>query len=215
MNDMCELPADDTAAAEDSARADHYALLARLFFAAPDAGLLAGIGAAGARYAAGSGALADAWQALGKAAAQSDCTTVAEEFDRLFVSVGRQEVMVYGSFYQTGFLMEEPLAELRDDLAALGLGRRAGIAETEDHIAALAEVMRHLIVTGPDDAGLARQHAFFSRHLEPWVDQLSAALAAHPEAVFYSCVAALARAFFAVESEAFAALALNSSRSMA
>ena len=60
--------------------------------------------------------------------------------------------MCNGSWYLTGFLQEEPLAELRDDLAELGLGR-AGVTETEDHIAALAEVMRHLVLTGPDDAG--------------------------------------------------------------
>jgi TorA maturation chaperone TorD len=61
---------------------------------------------------------------------------VEEEYTRLFLTIGRPEVMLFGSFYIAGFLMEEPVVELRDDLAELGLGRRMGIMESEDHIAA-------------------------------------------------------------------------------
>jgi TorA maturation chaperone TorD len=99
--------------------------------------------------------------------------------------------------------MEEPVVHLRNDLAELGLGRRLGITESEDHIAALCDVMRHLIVTGPDAAGLARQQDFFARHLSPWLDELCAALENAPEAVFYPRTVALLRAFFAIERLAF------------
>ena len=190
--------------AEDRARADHYALLARLFFAAPDAPLLAGLVEAGRVFGEGDGAFAHAWRDLADAARQTGEAAVRDEYHALFHGLGRPDVMLYGSFYLAGFLMEEPLADLRDDLAELGLGRRGGVAETEDHVAALAEVMRHLVATGPDDAGLARQRAFFARHLQPWYGRLADALAASPQAHFYARVGALARAFFDIEGEAFA-----------
>jgi len=188
---------------EDLARADHYALLARLFFAAPDAVLLAGLVDAGSAFAAGDSAFAQAWAKLADAARATDGQAVRDEYEALFYGIGRPEVMLYGSYYLAGFLMEEPLAHLREDLAGLGLRRRGGVAETEDHVAALAEVMRHLVVTGPDAAGLARQRAFFVRHLQPWYGRLADALEASPQAHFYARVGALARAFFDIESEAF------------
>ncbi|BAL22420.1 molecular chaperone [Azoarcus sp. KH32C] len=195
---------DPTWSDEDRARAHHYALLARLFFAAPDAPLLAGLAQTATLLGDGDSPFARAWAALGEAAARYDAAQVAAEYETLFYGIGRPEVMLYGSFYLAGFLMEEPLAHLREDLAKLGLGRRSGVTETEDHIAALAEVMRHLVLTGPDEAGLGRQRHFFGRHLQPWYARLADALLASPNAVFYACVAVLMKAFFDIESEAFA-----------
>lgn len=189
-------------AEEDRARADHYALLAQLFYAPPDALLLASLATTGKGLARGEGAFAAAWAALAASAAAGDADAARDEYERLFIAIGKPEVTLYGSFYQAGFLNEEPLADLRDDLARLGLGRRAGIGESEDHIAALAEVMRHLIVTGPDDAGLARQREFFVRHLQPWYGTLCDALQA-TNADFYARVGGLTRAFLDIESAAF------------
>lgn len=188
---------------EDRARAEHYALIARLFHAAPDAALLAALAQAGQTLGGDGGELPRAWAALGAAARSMPQRAVTDEFDALFVSVGKPDVMSNGSWYLTGFLQEEPLAELRDDLAALGLGRRPGVTETEDHIAALAEVMRHLVLTGPDAAGLARQQQFFGRHLAPWYAQFAGALAAAPKADFYAKVAGLLAAFMDIERQAF------------
>jgi TorA maturation chaperone TorD len=188
---------------EDRARAEHYALIARLFHAAPDAALLAALAQAGHMLGAADGALPRAWAALGAAAQAMPLQAVADEFDALFVAVGKPDVMCNGSWYLTGFLQEEPLAELRDDLAELGLGRRPGVTETEDHIAALAEVMRHLVLTGPDEAGLARQQRFFSRHLAPWYAQFAGALATAPVADFYAKVGGVLAAFMDIEREAF------------
>lgn len=189
---------------EDRARAHHYALLGSLFFAAPEAPLLTALVASARVLGNGDTPFALAWAELGEIAAGSDAPTVHDEYDTLFYGIGRPVVMLFGSFYLAGFLMEEPLAELRDDLAELGLARRHGVAETEDHIAALAEVMRHLVLTGPDEAGLARQRRFFTRHLQPWYARLADALAAAPQARFYARAGALMRAFFDIESEAFA-----------
>lgn len=185
---------------EDRARADHYALIARLFRAPPDTSLLAMIERIAAGFATSTGPLADAWTALAQAA-QRDAESIGEEYDRLFIGVGRPQVFLYGSYYQAGFLMEEPLAVLRDDLAALGLARRAGVGESEDHLAGLAEAMRHLIAGG---APIARQRDFYCRHLEPWVARLADALEAAPEANFYAPAGRLCRAYFAIESAAFA-----------
>ncbi len=188
---------------EDRARAEHYALIARLFHAAPDAALLAALAHAGRTLGGEAGELPRAWAALGGAAQAMSRAVVADEFDALFVSVGKPAVMCNGSWYLTGFLQEEPLAELRDDLAELGLGRRPGVTETEDHIAALAEVMRHLVLTGPDAAGLERQRHFFGRHLAPWYAQFAGALAVAPGADFYAKVGGLLAAFMDIERQAF------------
>lgn len=190
-------------AEEDQARADHYALIAQLFYAPPDAALLAELAGTGAALGQGEGPLAEAWKALAAQAAHLDAAAVAAEYEKIFLAISKPEVMLYGSFYQTGFLNEEPLADLRDDLIKLGLGRRDGVGETEDHVAALAEVMRHLIVTGPDEAGLNRQFEFFTRHLQPWYGALCDALAVAPQAEFYKRVGALTRAYFDIEREAF------------
>ena len=203
MSEAISIQPQPTWSDEDRARAEHYALIARLFHATPDAALLGVLAQAGQTLGGSEGDLPRAWAALGAAAQAMPLTAVADEFDALFVSVGKPEVMANASWYLTGFLQEEPLAELRDDLAALGLGRRPGVTETEDHIAALAEVMRHLVLTGPDDAGLARQQRFFGRHIAPWYAQFAGALGAVPKADFYAKVAALLAAFMDIERQAF------------
>jgi TorA maturation chaperone TorD len=140
---------------------------------------------------------------LAAARAQS-APAIREEYEALFVGVGRPEVHLYGSHYLCGFLNDKPLAALRDDLAALGLGRSETMPETEDHIAYLCEVMRYLIA-GDDAAvcNLARQQAFFARHLQPWVVALCDAIEAQPNARFYAALAAFTRAFMQVEAQAF------------
>ena len=92
-----------------------------------------------------------------------------DEYDALFGGIGKPEVFLYGSHYLAGALNEKPLVALRDDLAALGLTRDAAMAETEDHIAYLCEVMRYLIA-GDDLAvsNLASQQRVLRAHLQPW-----------------------------------------------
>lgn len=188
---------------EDRARAEHYAIFSRLFASAPDADFLARLPALAATWGNAESALGRAWLTLADATRGIDVAMLEEEYTRLFLTIGRPEVMLFGSYYLAGFLMEEPVVELRHDLNELGLGRRAGVTESEDHIAALADVMRHLIVTGPDEAGLVRQKAFFAAHLSPWVDAMAAALENAPESRFYSRTASLVRAFFDIERFAF------------
>jgi TorA maturation chaperone TorD len=188
---------------EDRARAEHYAVLSRLFASAPDAEFLRKLPALAAAWGGSGNALGQAWLMLRDAALNTDAEQLEDEYTRLFLTIGRPDVMLFGSFYMAGFLMEEPVVELRADLAELGLGRRLGVTESEDHIAALCDVMRHLIVTGPDAAGLGRQQLFFTRHIAPWFEALCDALERAPDARFYPRTAALVRAFFEIERLAF------------
>jgi len=188
---------------EDRARAEHYAVLSRLFASAPDAEFLRKLPALAATWGGSGNALGQAWLMLRDAALNTDAEQLEDEYTRLFLTIGRPDVMLFGSFYMAGFLMEGPVVELRADLAELGLGRRLGVTESEDHIAALCDVMRHLIVTGPDAAGLGRQQLFFTRHIAPWFEALCDALERAPDARFYPRTAALVRAFFEIERLAF------------
>lgn len=183
----------------DQARGDQYRFVARLLSAAPDASLLAGIG----RLAGDDTAYGQVIGALAARAANADAAQVEREFFALFIGVGRGELLPYASFYQTGFLNERPLAEVRADLAALGVARAEGRFEPEDHIALLFEVMADMahghIAVRPD-----RQAAFFTRHIAPWAGQFFDDLAIAPSASFYQPVAELGRQLIDIETRAFA-----------
>jgi len=189
---------------EEVARAEIYGLLARLWYAAPDAGLLDAFQVA-VTEAPVSGAFLEApWTDLVGAARASTPASAAAEYDVLFGGIGKPEVMLFGSHYLSGFLNDKPLARLRGDLDRLGLARDEAVPETEDHIACLFEVMRYLIAG--DDAGvanLASQQAFFAAHVQPWLGDMCDAVAAHPAARFYAALARFTRAFAHVEAQGF------------
>jgi TorA maturation chaperone TorD len=189
---------------EETARADLYGLLAALFYAPPPAELLAAIAAPASSAEEGDGVLQQAWRDLAAACRRADVGALRELYESLFIGVGKPELMLYGSYYLSGFLMEKPLAALRADLDRLGLQRDEQVPESEDHIATLCEVMRYLIAS--DDAlhaNLATQKQFFATHLQPWVISMCDAILAYPQAGFYAAVAQLAKSFFEVEMQAF------------
>lgn len=189
---------------EETARAEVYGLLAALYYAPPAAGLLAPLRVAVTEAPVAGGFLEEPWRTLVGAARELSDDAIRTEYDDLFGGVGKPEVFLYGSHYLSGFLNEKPLVKLRDDLAELGLARAEALSETEDHIACLCEVMRYLIA-GDDAAvcNLARQQAFFARHLQPWTEAMCATIAAHPKARFYGAVAGFTRAFLSVETQGF------------
>src|SRR5690606_9168972 len=130
-------------ASEDQARADLYALTARLLLAPPDAALLANL--AGADSLASEQAdnpLSLAWEKLILTAGIMDTYAIREEFNALFISIGTPQLNPYASVYLAGFMNEKPLAALRSELAQLGLARVAGVGELEDHLGVLCETMR-------------------------------------------------------------------------
>ena len=193
-----------TAEAEERARADLYGLLAQLWVGPPDGRLLQCIEAAAAEPAERGGQLEAPWRALVASMRATSAKAAADEYDALFLGVGRPEIFVYGSYYLAGFLNERPLALLRDDLRALGLARGTGRGETEDHVAFLFEVMRWLIVGDEVPVcNLEQQRRFFRAHLQPWVGELCDAVDAHPRAAIWRAVADLTRGFMQVEAQAF------------
>lgn len=189
---------------EEIARAEIYGLLAQLWYAPPSAQLLDALRVAPTEAPAAGGFLEEPWRTLVGAARATTPEAAATEYAGLFGGVGKPEVYLFASHHVSGFLNDQPLVRLRDDLATLGLGRDERMPETEDHIAYLCEVMRYLIA-GEDAAvsNLARQRAFFAAHLLPWAADLCDAVAAHPKASFYAALAGFTRAFMTVEAQAF------------
>ncbi|MEQ1517884.1 MAG: molecular chaperone TorD family protein, partial [Usitatibacteraceae bacterium] len=129
-----------------------------------------------------------------------------EEFESLFIGVGRAPVLLYGSFYLAGFLNEKPLAELRTDLAKMGFARDGAVRETEDHLAALCDVMRAMILGDVANvpATVDEQRQFFVKHLAPWVLKCCDATTGCEYSNYYRHVAAFAKRFFEIEIQAFA-----------
>lgn len=178
-------------------RARLFALLGRLLGDAPDAGLLHRL----TLLRAGPGEIGAAYGALAAAAALAQPETVQREFFDLFIGVGRGEVLPYGSYYLTGFLHERPLAELRGDLARLGIARAEGVSEPEDHLAFLCETYAGLLA-GAFAADPEATAGFFARHLRPWAARCFADIEAATAARFYKAVGRLGRAAIEIESAA-------------
>ncbi len=187
--------------AEDQARADLYALFARLFFAGPDAELLAAIASNGGA-GGGDAPFERAWDALALAASRADASVVCAEYDQVFVGTGKAEVTPYASHYLTESGREKILVKLRDELANLGLARHAATREPEDHFAALFEVMRHLIGAPNESAAVQQQSAFFGRYLAESYAGFFEAIEASRSTNFYTHVSRCAKAFMDIESEA-------------
>jgi len=185
---------------EEEARANFYGLLARLFYGPPDAQLLETLaGATG--MDAEDGEIGPAWERLCLAAGQTDKEAAREEYDTVFVGTGKAPVTLYTSAYSIRYATDAPLVELRGALSALGLARRDGASEPEDHIAALCDTMRHLIALQKRD--LVEQSVFFKRWIGPIAGPLCDAIEADPSLSFYKSVARFAKAFFDIEQSAF------------
>jgi len=189
---------------EETARAEIYGLLAQLFYAPPSDDLLDALRVAATEAPTAGAFLEEPWRALVGVARELQPSDIRTEYDALFGGVGKPDVYLFGSHYLSGFLNERPLAQLRDDLRALGLTRDEAMPETEDHVAYLCEVMRYLIA-GDDVAvaNLTRQRDFFAAHLQPWLAAMCDAITAHPRAHFYAALARFTHAFAGVEQQGF------------
>lgn len=182
---------------EQEYRAGFYGLLAVLLRAGPHQSLLDELKQY-ASVAPDNGDLTVAMSMLGLAAASSDPLTLEDEYHSLFIGLGRGELVPYGSWYQTGFLMEKPLGFLRDELARLGYQRDEKVREPEDHIAALCEIMMLMI---SDGVQLDQQKHFFETHLGNWMERFFQDLSEAKAAVFYRAVGRFGLAFAGVEKK--------------
>ena len=196
-------------APEEQARADFYALLARLYAAAPDAALLSSIAVCDELSADAEGeagrALAETWRRLIAASTAMDPAAAADEYQTLFIGVGKSEVSAHASAY-VKFPGSSPLIEVRAALARLGLARQSGVNIYEDHLAAVCETMRVLITGagGGEPFAFAQQREFFESHVKPWVLDCCTAIQNSPIANYYRRVAEFTQLFMVIERDSFA-----------
>ena len=197
------LSSEIAASEEDRARANFYALLSRLLRAGPDAALLASIAASEeALKGEAESPLAEAWRALARICADANAAAVQQEYTEVFVGTGQAPVTPYCSHYLVESGPEKVLVRLREELAGLGLARVPSTHEPEDHIAALLETMRHLVLSERGDDVPKRQSGVFEHYLEPAYPRFCEAVGRCPGARFYAIVVRVLREFLEVESEA-------------
>ena len=188
---------------EDAARSGFYGLIARLFYAAPDEGVLGALLNSSA-FEGSAQPIAIAWRELVDAGRTATPVVLENEHTELFVGTGRAEVTPYLTHYTIKYATDNPLVELRQQLIHWGLARRENVNEPEDHIAGICETMRFAIAV--QHRSDEEQSAFFERFIFRGGVAFCDAVTASPKAVFYRCVAAFTRAFFEVEHEAFGML---------
>ena len=197
----------DVGLPEDLARADLYGLIARFFHQPPDQELLDQIAASipdGHESQVDDAPLAKLWNSVVEVAKNNPAKVWHEEFDRNFISVGRPNIILNGSFYMAGHLNEKPLVDIRRALDTFGLESAEEVTETEDHLSALCEVMRYLIAGDDVEiSNLTNQKVFFNDHIRPWYDELCDAIEDIPDMHLYHPVAALTREFLAIEGQSF------------
>ena len=198
---MTEAPATQDATAapgiappepEDRLRADTYRVLGRLLAAPPDAETLGLF--AQSPVSNEDSLLAVAWRMLAMSAGRATPEDVADEYQTLFIGLGRGELVPFGSWYLTGFLMEQPLARLRADMRKLGFEREDGVSEPEDHAAALCEMMALLAEEG-GPGSLEAQATFFESHIGPWMPRFFRDMQQASSARFYRAVGQLGEQF--------------------
>ena len=183
---------------EQRYRASAYALLAALLRAPPEQAVLDHVVSLSPPSDAELDVLSGAMKDLAKAAEDADPDRLEDEYHQLFIGLGRGEVVPYGSWYLTGFLMEQPLSDLRDDLARLGFAKNDEIAEPEDHISALFEVFSVMI---SDAVSLTEQQKFFETHMLPWIGRFFVDLGKAKTAQFYQAVAQFGAAYNELEKQ--------------
>jgi TorA maturation chaperone TorD len=200
MTDGGQLREEKALSEEDAARANIYALVGRLFHDAPDSILLAQLCGAPGDPTSENVPLEQAWKALQGACKRAYPIVVKQEYDNLFVGVGKAEVSPYTSRYVRGISPDRHLVRLRERLEQLGLARRSAAFEVEDHVSGICDVMRILI---ENDHPLSEQGLFFKEFTYPGVTAFCDVVTGATSAVFYRYVAAFSAAFLEIERAAF------------
>ena len=185
---------------EDDLRAQLYEFLATLLRIEPTDAVVHQV----SQLSGDDSPIGQASATLAHLAKQMDGSAVRAEYVDLFIGVGRGELLPYCSYYLTGFLNEKPLANLRQDMAAIGIVRAEGVKDPEDHIASLCDMMAGLI-RGQFSRSftLAEQASFHKKHLAPWAELFFSDLESAKNAVFYAPVGTIGKAFMDIESKSF------------
>ena len=187
-------------AEEDVLRANVYGLLSRLLSRPPDRAVLEIV-----RVMSGDGSeLGKAFTELAAKAGTTSPEAIAEEYQALFIGIGRGELLPYGSYYLTGFLNEKPLARLRRSMADLSIARDPVVKDPEDHAGALLEMMAGLIEGRfSTPVSLDVQQTFFKQHVGSWMPHFFTDLENARTADFYRPVGTIGRLFLGIEVAAF------------
>lgn len=196
------MSAGETAALEpeEEARAAFYGLIAQLFYAAPDPGVLAQI--LDARVFDGDdGVLAQRWRELAERCRTAFPALLENEYNDLFIGTGRAEVTPYLTHYTLERNTDNPLVQLRRQLFEWGMTRQERASEPEDHVSSVCEAMRFAIAV--QQRSLAEQKVFFDRFVYEGAARFCDAAIASPKADFYRLVARFAAEFLQVERRAF------------
>ena len=185
---------------EDQLRADMYSFLASLLRTEPNAELVNQL----TNLESDDSPIGKAIKTLSKLASSMDLPTIRDEYVRIFVGVGRGEILPFASYYLTGFLKDKPLAKLRNDMKEIGIELAENVKEPEDHIASLFDMMSGLILGKFNKKfSISEQKDFFNKHLGPWVDLLMRDIESSKIAVFYSPIGTIGREFIEIERSSF------------
>lgn len=185
---------------EDSMRANIYGLLGNVLFCPPSKEILADL----KELSGDETEMGKAFNTLSKLAGSIDESSALDEFNDLFVGMGRGELLPYCSYYLTGFLNEKPLAKLRGSMRELGIVRNEVVKEPEDHIGSLFEMMSGLIVGRyGEPADIKTQKTFFADHIEPWAGHFFKDLEAAKSSRLYQPVGTIGRLFIDIETNAY------------
>ncbi len=184
-------------AQEQQYRAAAYGFIAALLRDVPDSDVLNQV-AVFEQVAVDEDEMLLAMSTLGLSARSVDPHSIRDEYYRLFIGLGRGELVPYGSWYMTGYLMEQPLSTLREDLVKLGIERESSANEPEDHIASLCEVMLMLI---NDSTDLSIQTQFFEKHMGSWCEKFFKDLETAESANFYRSVGRFGSAFMSLDKQ--------------
>jgi len=185
---------------EDQLRADMYSFLANLFRAEPSAELVNQL----TKLESDESPIGKSIKTLSKLASSLDLPTIRDEYVRIFIGVGRGEILPFASYYLTGFLKDTPLAKLRNDMKEIGIQLAENVKEPEDHIASLFDMMSGLILGKfSKKFSIGEQKEFFNKHLATWVDLLMRDIESSRIAVFYSPIGTIGREFMEIERSSF------------
>jgi len=185
---------------EDQLRADMYSFLANLLRAEPSSELVNQI----TKLESDDSPIGKSIKTLSKLASSLDLPTIRDEYVRIFIGVGRGEILPFASYYLTGFLKDKPLAKLRSDMKEIGIELAENVKEPEDHIASLFDMMSGLILGKfSKKFSIGEQRDFFNKHLAPWVDLLMRDIESSRIAVFYSPIGTIGREFMEIERSSF------------
>ena len=185
---------------EDQLRADMYSFLASLLRTEPTADLVKQL----TNLESDDSPIGKSIKTLSKLASSLDLPTIRDEYMRIFIGVGRGEILPFASYYLTGFLKDKPLAKLRNDMKEIGIELAENVKEPEDHISSLFDMMSGLILGKFNKKfSIGEQKDFFNKHLNPWVDLLMRDIESSKIAVFYSPVGTIGREFIEIERSSF------------